>query len=217
MIAVMNLKSKQKHFVIGEAEAYWKPFTFGAREGFSTIPTWNHWPVATLPNDGRVAPTADRPSSSCFGTLYPVKHKSDKPNMMTGRNLYGMTEKSAEELAVLARSWNSPSPIKVFGDGFESKGFDMNQRAYIIWNDKTEESRKIQIILEGSEESPVLNPAFVIGNWNSCDFSLKVDGKTVAQGENLRIGKLNTLEGPKLIVWVKSESNTTINLELESK
>lgn len=91
IIQVINLKSAQKHFVIGEEGARWKPFSFGAREGFSTIPCWNHWPVAQLPNDGRVAPTADRPSSSCFGTLYPVKNQSSDSNMMFGRNLYGST------------------------------------------------------------------------------------------------------------------------------
>lgn len=215
MIAVMNLKSKQKHFVIGETGAYWKPFTFGAREGFSTIPTWNHWPAATLPNDGRVAPTADRPSSSCFGTLYPVKHKSDRYNMMTGRNLYGLTEKTAAELATLARSWNSPSQVKVIGDGFESKGYDMNQRAYIIWNNKTEGIRKLHITLEGSENSPILNPAFVIENWNGGEIALKMDGKKIEKGENFRVGKLTTLEGAKTIVWIKTESKTKINLELE--
>jgi hypothetical protein len=67
-IQVMNLKSKQRHFVIGETGARWEPFGFGAREGFSTMPCWNHWPVAQLPNDGRVAPAPDRPSSTCLGT-----------------------------------------------------------------------------------------------------------------------------------------------------
>jgi hypothetical protein len=42
-IPVMNLKSKQRHFVIGEAGAHWKPFRCGAREGFSTMPCWNHY------------------------------------------------------------------------------------------------------------------------------------------------------------------------------
>jgi hypothetical protein len=37
-IQVMNLKSKQRHFPIGETGARWEPFGFGAREGFSTMP-----------------------------------------------------------------------------------------------------------------------------------------------------------------------------------
>lgn len=217
MIAVMNLKSKQKHFVIGETGAHWKPFTFGAREGFSTIPTWNHWPVATLPNDGRVAPVADRPSSSCFGTLYPVKHKSDRHNMMTGRNLYGLTEKPAAELAILARSWNSPAPAKVIGDGFESEGYDMNQRAYMIRNKKTAGKQMLQITLEGSENSPILNPAFVIENWDGGEIAIKMDGKNIARGNNFRVGKLTTLECTQMIIWIKTESKTKISLLLESK
>jgi len=38
----MNLKSKYRHFVIGETGAKWEPFRFGALAGYSTIPCWNH-------------------------------------------------------------------------------------------------------------------------------------------------------------------------------
>lgn len=128
----MGLRLKQCHFVIGEAGARWEPFSFGARDGFSTMPCWNHWPVAQLPNDGRVAPAADRPSSACLGTLFPVKHKTDQPDLMMGRNLYGLTDKPAKELAMLARSWNFPAELRLAGSAFESSGYDKDQRAYVL-------------------------------------------------------------------------------------
>ena len=126
----MNLKSPQRHFVIGEPGARWKAFRFGAREGFSTMPCWNHWPVAQLPNDGRVNPAVDRPSSTCLGTLFPVKHKTDRPDLMMGRNLYGLTAQPAHALAELARSWNFPADLTLSGEDFPDQGYDNNQRAY---------------------------------------------------------------------------------------
>jgi hypothetical protein len=73
----------------------------------------------------------------------------------------------------------------------------------------------LHITLEGSENSPILNPAFVIENWNGGEIALKMDGKKIEKGENFRVGKLTTLEGAKTIVWIKTESKTKINLELE--
>ncbi|MBN2291340.1 MAG: hypothetical protein JXM70_02880 [Pirellulales bacterium] len=154
-------RSKYRHFVIGESGSAWKPFHFGARDGFSTMPCWNHWPVAQLPNDGRVAPASDRPSSACLGTLYPVKHKTDRDDMMVGRNLYGMTDKKPRELSILARSWNSPARLELEGTAFIGEGYDKNQRAYMLSRKNAEDRGPLKFKLAGSQASPVLNPAFV--------------------------------------------------------
>lgn len=163
-IQVMNLKSKYRHFVIGETGANWEPFTFGALAGYSNMPCWNHWPVAQLPNDGRVTPAPDRPSSSCLGTLFPIKHKSNRPDMMFGRDLYGMTDKPPQELAVLGRSWNDPAELKLAGSDFASGGYDKNQRAYVLGCKQPGKPTTLELTLAGSKKSPVLNPALVIKN-----------------------------------------------------
>jgi hypothetical protein len=216
-IQVMNLKSKQRHFVIGEAGAHWKPFSFGAREGFSTMPCWNHWPVAQLPNDGRVTPAADRPSSTCLGTLFPVKHKTDRPDLMLGRNLYGLTGKPAKELAVLARSWNFPAELKLAGPAFESSGYDKNQRAYVLAHKPAAESVPLEFTLAGNPQSPVLNPAFIVKKWGNASVTLTLDGKSIPRGKDFRYGHRQTLEGTDLIVWIETESQASLTFRLEPR
>lgn len=215
MIQVINLKAEQKHFVIGEQGASWQPFTFGAREGFSTIPCWNHWPVAQLPNDGRVAPAADRPSSACFGTLYPVKHTTDLADKMIGRNLYGMTGKPVQELARLARSWNFPPELKLWSDEFANKGYDKNQRAYVVHQTSSAHQTTLRISLSGSEHSPIVNPAMVVENWGEAAVQLKMDGQEINKGKNFRCGYRRTIDGTDLILWIKTESESILNLQLE--
>jgi hypothetical protein len=216
-IQVMNLKAKQRHFVIGETLARWEPFSFGAREGFSTMPCWNHWPVAQLPNDGRVTPAADRPSSTCLGTLFPVKHKTDRPDLMMGRNLYGMTTKPAKDLAVLARSWNSPAELNLAGGAYDSLGYDKSQRAYVLTNKSTGSPAALVFTLAGSSNSPVLNPALIVRNWGSAQPKLKMNKKDIPRGKEFRFGHRQTLEGIDLIVWIKIETQAPLNLRMEPR
>jgi hypothetical protein len=216
-IQVMNLKSKQRHFVIGEAGAHWKPLRFGALEGYSTMPCWNHWPVAQLPNDGRVTPAPDRPSSTCLGTLFPVKHKTDRPDLMLGRNLYGLTGKPAKELAVLARSWNFPAELKVSASAFESLGYDKNQRAYVLARKSAADNAPLELTLAGRSQSPVLNPAFIVKKWGGTDVTLTLDGKPIPRGTGFRFGHRQTLEGTDLIVWIETESRASLTFHLQSQ
>lgn len=218
-IQVVNLKSKYRHFVIGETGAAWKPFGFGALAGYSTMPCWNHWPVAQLPNDGRVTPVADRPSSTCLGTLCPLEHTSDRPNMMFGRNLYGMTDKEPKDLAVLGRSWNTPAELKVAGNAFRAKGYDKNQRAYVLACNEAGQPATLEMTLAGSQASPVLNPAFVIQGWGERGARLRLDGREIPRGKDFRFGQVFTLEGTDLVVWLHLESMqpTTLRLSPETQ
>jgi hypothetical protein len=218
-IQVMNLKSKYRHFVIGETGANWRPFRFGALAGYSTMPCWNHWPVAQLPNDGRVTPAPDRPSSTCLGTLFPIKHKSNRPGMMFGRDLYGMTDKPPQELAVFGRSWNDPAELKLADGDFASSGYDKNQRAYMLECKQPGKPTALELTLTGSKKSPVLNPALVIKNWGDAMVKVSMGGKDVPRGQDCRVGHVTTLEGTNLIVWLKLEAlqPTTIRLSPEEK
>lgn len=216
-IQVMNLKSKQRHFVIGETGAHWKAFNFGAREGFSTMPCWNHWPVAQLPNDGRVTPAADRPSSTCLGTLFPVKHETGRPDLMLGRNLYGMTDQPVKELAALARSWNFPAELVLAGEGYASEGYDKNQRGYVLKRQPAVKTGRLEFTLNGSEHSPVLNPAFVVKDWGEANVKLTLDGRAIPRGKDCRSGHRQTLAGTDMVVWLKARSQTTVRIRLESE
>lgn len=212
-IQVINLKARNRHYVIGETGSRWKPFSFGAPP-WTFFPCWNHWPVAQLPNDGCVAGAPDRPSSSCVGTLYPVKHKLDDSTMFA-RNLYGMTDRPVTTLVTLARSWNFPAELQRAGDAFESLGYDQNQRAYMLKRKPAAVPPALTFTLAGSPQSPVLNPAFVVRNWGDADAKLVLDGKTIPPGKDFRFGHRHTLEGTDLIVWIKTESQATLTFRLE--
>jgi hypothetical protein len=212
-IQIINLKSKNCHYVIGETGSTWRPFTFGARKGYSNIPNWNHWPVSQLPNDGRVAPAPDRPSSACLGTLDPIRHKSEGLQESV-RNLYGMTDRDPRQLAILARSWNNPAELKLHGDSFSCQGYDKNQRAYILTRTDSANPSPLIFDLQASQESPVVNPAFVIKNWGDTNTVLKLDGKEIKRGKTFRFGIRHTLESNDLIIWIQAESTRLIAVSI---
>jgi len=215
-IQILNLKSRNRHYVIGETGAHFKPFTFGALKGYSHFPNWNHWPVAQLPNDGRVAPASDRPSSSCPGTLYPIRHKGEGVQEYV-RNLYGMTSRDPRHLAVLARSWNNPPDLKLLSGAFANEGYDKNQRAYKLNHTSNEQPKTLICNIQANEISPVVNLALVIKNWGESKAFMKLNNKPLPEGKAFRVGYRRRLEGVDLIAWIKIESRKTLNISISSK
>jgi len=211
-IQVTNLKAKNRHYVIGEGGAHWEPFSFGAPP-WTFFPCWNHWPVAQLPNDGRIAAAPDRPSSSCLGTLYPVVHKLDAATVEL-RDLYGMTDQPVSKLVTLARSWNFPAELKLTGTAFESHGYDKNQRAYILICKSVGKPTTLEFTLVGNAESPVLNPALVVKDWGDSNVKLTMNGQPIPRGKDFRFGHLQTLDGTDLVVWIKTEVQAPLTFSL---
>ena len=121
----------------------------------------------------------------------------------------GMSNKSAEELIPLAKSWLQPAELEV-KSGCTSQGYDRAQRAYLL----TATDSTISVLVKASEESPVINLAFVIKNWGDADVTLEIDGKEVKRGKDFRFGHRHHLEGSDLIVWVKKDSTKPIKILL---
>ncbi|MHC4345153.1 MAG: hypothetical protein ACYSUP_10755 [Planctomycetota bacterium] len=65
-----------------------------------------------------------------------------------------------------------------------------------------------------SEDSPLVNPAFVVRNWGEKKARFQINGKTVERGKNFRYGHRHTLEGTDLIVWIKLESTQQVELSI---
>jgi hypothetical protein len=215
-IQITNLRSEDRHYVIGEQGAYWERIGFPGREGYSNFASWNHWPVAQIPNDGRDAPVPDRPSSTCLGTLFPVRHQGEG-GMNWVRDLYGMTDRDPKHLAVLARSWNNAPGLVLQSGSFTSQGYDKSQRAYILNHTGSGDPVSLAFEIEASKESPVFNLPLIIENWGNEDVRLTLDGKPVKQGKNFRVGHNHRLQGVDLIVWIKTESFEPLQIRLERK
>jgi hypothetical protein len=217
-IQMTNLKSAYKPFIIFEPAPKIKPFKGAVRPEYSHFPWWNHWPVAQLPNDGRKAMGPDRPSHSSLSQSIEesqVIHKQ-KDGSYSVVTLVGMTDQPVSNLVRLARSWNFPAELKVTGGSFSCTGFDKCQRAYILQNEQPDGAAMVQFDLFASHESPVINPAFVIENWGLPDAQLQVDGKIVMRGKDFRLGHRTGLAGTDLILWLKMNSLTPIQITLSA-
>ena len=68
----------------------------------------------------------------------------------------------------------------------------------------------------GSEEHPIVNPAFVIENWGKRGASLIIDGNAIKRGKDFKYGHRRTADGYDLIVWVRMETNVPVMITLKT-
>jgi len=200
----VNFKSKWKVFAIyqeGVRISQW-----GEQEQSKHTPDpfagpWNHWPVGLNPSDGRYAVSNDRVTHAALGATDPTG----------SANMHAFTDPPAASLAALAKSWNRPPPVEEVRNG-ESKGYDRNQRAYVL----TASSRPVSLTLRGSEDSPVHNPCLVIGNWDSAAAArVMIDGRELAPGKAFRQGLVRTPSGgTTLILYFDLRSESPARFEI---
>ena len=125
----------------------------------------------------------------------------------------GLTDKPIEELTPLAKSWLHPAEIKLYTSAFTTERYSRDQRAYIL-RKLSKAIAPFDFILDASDDSPVVNPAFVIKNWGDAVVTLKINGKPIKHGKNFRFGHRHTLKGSDLIVWIRTESTEPIQITL---
>jgi hypothetical protein len=202
VIQVVNLKSKAKPFLIFEPGCRMRVFNIELRKDISRFPWWNHWPEAQIPSDGRYCQAPDRPSHFSLAWGGPPVHKGEGL-MCWSTWVYGTTERPAEELALLARSWAKAPEVKVNGDDYINKGYDLSQRAYVI------ESRNpgnhpaaLDFEIAASADSPLVNCCLVIRGWGEKKVAIRINGQKIEKGKGFRVGNLRTLEEDDLVVWM---------------
>jgi len=126
-------------------------------------------------------------------------------------NIYGITDLPASELKCLNRSWNYAPDLSNIS-GAESNGFEKGQRAYVL----NKKSKKISFSLDGSEEKPILNPCFVIKNWESDrQARLMIKGEKKDAESDVRQGIIRDTDGTRtLVVWIglKLEDKSTFHI-----
>ncbi|MHC4362873.1 MAG: LamG-like jellyroll fold domain-containing protein, partial [Planctomycetota bacterium] len=208
-IQVVNLKSDYRPFIIWRPESRPKLMRCCTDEGWSHFPWWNHWPVGQIPNDGRRAPVPDRPAHSSLAQSIedsPAIVHDEENNTFTAVHLCGMSEKSVTELAPLARSWNHPAQLVMTSGNFHSEGYDEYQRAYVLFCEEEARPSTLEFELAASEESPVVNPSFVIKGWGETGATLKLNGKQIKRGRKFRFGHSHNLDSTDFVVWIKKKS-----------
>lgn len=143
-------------------------------------------------------------------------------NTFTRVYLLGMTDAKTDEekvntLVPLASSWLKAPKLTLRGDGYHSKGYDVRQKAYVIRKIEGIEKASVDFQIAGTEESPVLNPGFVIEGWGESDARITVDGRIVETEGKLRIGHEKTKKGTDLVIWLVAELTKPINITVKSK
>ena len=69
-----------------------------------------------------------------------------------------------------------------------------------------------ELNLSGSKESPIVNPAFHIQNWNAKGAKVRVDGK---EFNNSRVGINHKLGGDDLTVFLFLEATSAVNISID--
>lgn len=213
-IQMVNLKSKWKPFQItGGQDA--SADIYGNEDTYFAFECWNHWPVAQIASSDRPCVTDDRPSHSSLSHLYWKKYSEDASGE-TKILMDGLTTRSAAELLPLARSWISPPSMEMAGEGFENRGYDPTQRAWVISRTGEGAAGSLRLTFAASEASPLINPAVMIKNWGDGDAQLRVDGKTVDWGRDFRAGHVQHLEGTDLVIWMKRQWTHALRIEVSA-
>jgi hypothetical protein len=204
--------------------AQYDPFTIGDFTGgnvysgevtpYSVFPSWNHWPVAQIPSDGRYASFPDRAAHSSLTHAFVPDFRAGSGDRPFQEKLLmeGMSKRGAQELAPLARSWLQAPEIEALSD-CRDQHYDPAQRAYVLSATGAAPSFRIA----ASAARPIVNPCFVVKKWGDADAKLALDGKNIRQGKDLRFGHRPTLEGTDLIVWIKTESQAARTFRLEPR
>ena len=169
--------------------------------------------MAQIASSGRPCVAADRASHTSLSHLH-WKAYSKGENTETKILMSGLTTKSPADLLPLAKSWLSPPNMQVKGADYHNDGYDPTQRAYVLTRTKSENPATLRLTLDGSDASPVLDPAIVIKDWGEGGAQLKIDGKSVAWGKAFRLGHIRRLESTDLVIWIQRQSTALFNIEL---
>jgi hypothetical protein len=194
----VNLKSNHKVFEIYPPESEINVWAGDERTTYSKYSAWNHYPVTQAPCDGRFCVAPDRLTHSALGA---ADNLVETGNML----IYGFTNRSAESLIPLARSWNHAPPVDKIKGG-NSKGYEKGQRAYIL----EAKSNELSFTLKASEESPLVNPCFVIKGFDNKAY-ITIEGKKI----NARQGLVRDTDGKiQLVAWINHESTEPVNFKI---
>jgi hypothetical protein len=202
-IELYNLKSKYKVFGIFPDGSRMVTTGWFNTEQSSHTPDpfagpWNHWPVSQLLSDGRLVTAYDRMISCALGERKGVTKKNI--------GMYGFTGEPVSSLIPLAKSWNNPAQLSNV-EGCNMPVYNQEQRAYEL----TRSSNRISFTLNGSEDSPIVNPVFVIFNWGCSDAVLEINGCKVTSG--VRQGHVMTANKDTLVVFIETTAANAIKIE----
>ena len=115
------------------------------------------------------------------------------------------------ELVTFGRSWAYAPDLRLSGEDFRFGGYDRSQRCYQI-EKRVVNAVNCELKLSGSKESPIVNPALHIQNWNAKGAKVRVDGK---EFNNSRFGINPKLGGDELTVFLFLKATSAVNIRID--
>ena len=129
--------------------------------------------------------------------------------------MHGMTNSENDQLVALAKSWIHPPKLKINPGTFRNEGYDPSQRAYVISSPGVSDKTSFKFEILADEGSPVVNPAFLIKNWDKNDISVRINGKTICRGKDFRCSPISTPNSVDQIIWLKIHSTKKVTIEFK--
>ena len=209
-----NFKSPYDPFIIfepGNTMHY-----IGDRDirAFQSPGSCNHWPVGQANCDGRITQAADRPAHFLgFPISDPVIHQEEGRSFL--HSIYGMKDCSVSELIEIGKSWVHAPELKIISQGdFTGGAYDMGEKAYLLTKSSSKKNSTLKFTLPASDQAPLNNPAFVIKNWDRQDIKIVLNGKLLTEGKDYLLGKVDRIEGTKLVLWLELKSVAPLEIEI---
>lgn len=222
-IQIVHLKSAQNPFQIVSPPAV-SFNSYNGEPSYSMFEWWNHWPVAQVGSSGRPAIAPDRASHSSLSHIYWEPY-AKSPGSMTKLLLCGLVQRDGAQAALplLAKSWISPPPATLRGQPAGAVEYDPTQRAFLVPHSSESSQSAAQGIamqaialhIDSSPSRPLVDPAFVIDDWNSTPkVSVSVGGKPIQVP--VRFGIEHHLEGDKAVVYLQLTATQPVEIKIES-
>ena len=216
-IHLVNLKSEYRPFYIISPEPfesaegrYDAPFfrSYSAAQASlryrpASVPSvygwWNHWPVTPVPGDGRWVVNNDQPSHFNLTTFTQWKDYYMDDRVKTRIMLQGMTNKKAQDLVPLARSWLQPPSLAVTQG---QARYEPAERAYLISGIGP---GGMEGTLQADQEHPAVRPAFVLNGLRLEKPGVQIDGKPLVPGSDFQHGTVKELDQWKTVIWLNRD------------